>query len=239
MNRNNILVLLMLILASCINLKSQCPPSSTCSNTWTTDVHYMGELLDEFGFRATATISYRENCDGDFEYIIDNISISENSFFMEEFQIHQFSYSFLTEMVSVDYFMTNRAFGNDNNQIPNFPNTTKRIFVYTAGCGIWLRCSYKLPSPLIKVCDTPWNGTHPDYENGTDRWVDHWKWHSCGNICCKKEYVLTSANGRNIVQSVTKSRYSGSEECSGQGDFFGARPLPTDSVVELPCEDGC
>lgn len=132
----NIFFLITIILLVNTGLRAQCPPSSTCSNSWTTVEHDMEELLEEKGFRASATISYRVNCEGDFEFIIDDIEARDNSPFTDEFQIYHYSYSFLTEMVAIDYFMSNNAMGDDLTPVP-----TTRIFVYTAACGIWLRCS--------------------------------------------------------------------------------------------------
>ena len=66
------------------------------------------------------------------------------------------------------------------------------------------------------------------------------RWHSCGEICCKKVYNLArNIFGYREIQSKVKSRYSEGEECSKQGDFWGYRPDPTSGSVELPCEDGC
>lgn len=215
---------------------TQCPPSTTCTTTWTTVEHDLGELMHENGFRATATFSYRTNCEGDFEFIVDNIEIIDNSNFLDEFQYLHYNYSSITEKVVLDYILQMNAFGDDAT-LTSTP--VKRIFVYTAACGIWLRCSYKLPSTIEKVCDDPWNSSDPHYPVGADKWIDHWRWHSCGQICCKKVYELKYDNYHVEIQSKTKSRYSEGEECSKQGDFWGNRPDPTSGSVELLCEDGC
>lgn len=239
----NFMILLLGIILLSFNLAvSQCPPSTTCTATWTT-VEYefdeSNEVLEEDGFRASATFSFRTNCDGNFEFIIDDVIAKGNSNFLDEFHHLHYNYSSLTEKLVLKYFLTSDAFGDAGTSVPNYPSTIKRIFVYTASCGIWLRCSYKLPETIEKVCDDPWNGPAPDYPGGADRWVDHWRWHNCGEICCKKEYELSERSGFIEILSKTKSRYSDGEECSKQGDFWGNRPLPTDPSIELPCEDGC
>lgn len=218
---------------------SQCPPSTTCTTTWTTVEHDLDEILDNPGFTASATFSYRINCDGDFEFIVENIDIRNNSNYLDEFDYLHFNFSSITEKVVLDYMMTQDALGDASTSVPTFPNTIKRIFVYTAKCGIWLRCSYKLPSTIEKECDTPWNGPAPDYPGGADRWVDHWRWHSCGEVCCKKVYEITRRGFSIEIRGKTKSRYPIEEECSKQGDFWGKRPTPIDGSIELPCEDGC
>jgi hypothetical protein len=217
----------------------QCPPSTTCTATWTTVEHDLDELLDEDGFRASVTFSYRVNCDGDFEFIVDDILIKENSQHLDEFQYLHYSYSSITEKVVLDYMLTSNALGNSPYGVPAWPNTIKRIFVYTAKCGIWLRCSYKLPEEIVYVCDDPWGGSPPDYASMSGRWVDHWRWHSCGVVCCKKVYELSVKSGYIQIVGKTKGRYPEDEECSLEDTFFGKRPTPDDGAVALPCEDGC
>lgn len=232
------LLFVLFILINLNSVFSQCPPSTTCTTTWTTVTHDLGELMHEDGFRATATFSYRVNCDGDFEFIIEDINVIDNSQYLDEFQYLHYSYSSITEKVALDYLLSMTAFGDDASLTGT---TVNRVHVYTASCGIWLRCAYKLPSTIEKVCDDPWGGPYPDYPGGSDRWVDHWRWHSCGEVCCKKVYEVSYNSSKNLVEITgrTKSRYSPETECSKQGDFYGNRPLPTDPPIELPCEDGC
>lgn len=240
-----ICLLLSIIIISFNFVKGQCPPSTTCTTTWTTVEHDLGELMHENGFRATATFSYRINCEGEFEFIIEDIDIIDNSNYLDEFQYLHYSYSSITEKVALDYLLHMTAFGDDATLTGT---TVKRVFVYTASCGIWLRCSYKLPSTIEKVCDTGWEGGDPHYELLNDdepptleKWVDHWRWHSCGEVCCKKVYEIKYNSTYNLVEIVgkTKSRYNSEEECSKQGDFRGYRPVYAPNDVELPCEDGC
>ncbi len=129
------------------------------------------------------------------------------------------------------------AFGDDNSLTPT---PSKRIFVYTAKCGIWLRCSYKLPDPIVFVCDNGWEGGDPHYDVENDKWVNHWRWHSCGQICCKKVYELKYHFSHVEIIGKTKSRYPPEKECSLQNNFWGRRPFPTAEDEELlPCQDGC
>lgn len=67
-----------IILLSFSFAMGQCPPSTTCTATWTTVEYDFDELLEEDGFRASATFSYRTNCDGNFEFIIDDLIVKEN-----------------------------------------------------------------------------------------------------------------------------------------------------------------
>ena len=92
---------------------SQCPPSTTCTATWTTVEHALDELLDEDGFRASATFSYRINCDGDFEFMIDAIDIKDNSQHLDDFQYLHFNYSSITEKVVLDYMLLNNIYNTN------------------------------------------------------------------------------------------------------------------------------
>ncbi len=52
------IILTLVLLFLCINFAfSQCPPSTTCTTTWTTVEHDLDEILDNPGFTATATFS--------------------------------------------------------------------------------------------------------------------------------------------------------------------------------------
>ena len=106
-----IILLLGIILLSFNLAISQCPPSTTCTATWTTVEHDLGEIMDQNGFRATATFSYRVNCDGNFEFIIDDVIAKGNSNFLDEFQYLHYNYSSLTEKLVLKYFLTSDAFG--------------------------------------------------------------------------------------------------------------------------------
>lgn len=103
------LILVVMILNISI-VRGQCPPSTTCTTTWTTVEHDMDELLDEPGFRASATFSYRVNCDGDFEFIIDNIEIIDNLNYLDDFSIYHYNYSSITEKVALDYLLSSDSF---------------------------------------------------------------------------------------------------------------------------------
>ncbi len=121
------IILLVFIFLNTLIMKGQCPPSTTCSATWTTVEHDLDDLLDENGFRASATFSYRINCDGDFEFIVEDIEIKENSYYLDEFSIHHYNYSSLTEKVVLDYMLSHNALGDAIYTIPAHPSSVKRI----------------------------------------------------------------------------------------------------------------
>jgi hypothetical protein len=162
--------------------------------------------------------------------------------FLDELNIYHYNFSAASEMVALDFIMEKDAFGTHNDIPLCSSSTMTRAILYTAACGIWTRCSYKLPDPIEVVCDTGWNGAQPHYSDGSDNWVDNWKWQSCGEVCCRKVFELCRVPEDSgfyfKINALTKERYPGSE-CSKQGDFYGNRPSPTDPNTELPCEDGC
>lgn len=238
-----------------------CPPSS-CTTTFASTTFHL--LLDDFSqshenadVYVRAGVRHRRNCDGDIEIIIDDIFLGSTGTstheFFDEFNYLHYSYSSITEWAALDILMIIDGYGLDNAVPFCSTNTTiTRVQVYTASCGIWTKCSYKLPETIEKVCDTGWQGGDPHYAvpnpgppPSTDYYVDHWKWQSCGEVCCKKVFEL--CRDQNIsypgfyvkITAMTKSKYPEDAECSKQGDFTGPRPLPTSPVVELPCEDGC
>ena len=218
--------------------------------------------MDDFDFsldpekedlQVKAEIRTRKNCDDVLEIIIDDVFARftgiGNHEKLDEFNYLHYSFSSITEWIALDVITHLSAVGQDEN-VPfcDDNESITRVHVYTASCGIWLRCSYKLPDPIEKVCDTGWEGGDPHYEILNDdqppepeMWVDHWRWHSCGEVCCKKVYEIKYNSTYNLVEIVskTKSRYNSEEKCSKQGDFRGYRPVYAPNDVELPCEDGC
>ena len=258
-------LLFLIIIFLCVSYNTyaiDCPPSSTCTTTFTSQTFSL--LLDDYDdsnekrdIYLYAHMRYRKNCDGILEIIIDNVSIRfegyENYKYLDDFNHLQYSFSSLTEWAALDFLMLYDANETDNGIPSCSSNITKtRVHVYTASCGIWTKCSYKLPDPIEKVCDTGWEGGDPHYgvpnpgpPPSTDMWVDHWKWQSCGEVCCRKVFELCGEENLSYpgyyvkIKALTKEKYPGSE-CSKQGDFTGPRPFPTSTpFVELQCEDGC
>lgn len=214
-----------------------CPPSSTCTIPFQTT--FVGLSLDgNYQLKVVATISYRLNCDGDFEIKIDNFegyNGNKSMDFLESFNYLHYSYSSATELVALDFLMNKNAFGIDPNTIPlcSTNNTSKRVFLYTASCGIWTKCSYKLPNPIEKVCDTGWEGGDPHYgvPPSNDQWVDHWKWQSCGDVCCKRTYSICKQDGD---IKITQYQKDTDGDCTGQGTFINWK-----TGLPIPCQVGC
>jgi len=239
-----------------------CPPSSTCTIAFESNT--FGLFLDNYSANGEyddiyvdGSIRYRKNCEGVLEIIVDDFYVLYPDFYnfnkLDNFNYLHFNYSSLTEWVALDFLMIINAYGTDDIVPYCSTNTTKtRVHVYTASCGIWTKCSYKLPNPIEKVCDTGWQGGDPHYgvpnpgpPPTTDMWVDHWKWQSCGEVCCRKVFELCREENVTYpgyyvkIKAMTKEKYPDSE-CSKQGDFTGPRPFPTSTpFVELQCEDGC
>ena len=114
--------------------------------------------------------------------------------------------------------------------------------VYSADCGVWLRCSYEFdceptiyadgPSQTGYVCEIPWD------RNGK-KVVDRWHWEPCGEVCCEKTYQIckeySPTFGMSIlkINNVNRHKLPGSN-CSKEGQFF-----KWDTSTPIPCKDGC
>lgn len=114
--------------------------------------------------------------------------------------------------------------------------------IYSADCGVWLRCSYEFdcepfiysdgPSQTGYVCENPWN-------NNGKKVIDKWHWEPCGDVCCEKtyeickEYSATAAGMILKINNVNRHKLPGSE-CSKEGQFF-----KWDTSTPIPCNDGC
>lgn len=127
-------------------------------------------------------------------------------------------------------------------QIPDCPHTMPFASVYSAACGVWLRCSYEFPCQAIIHADGPsqtgYNCPPPWIHNGHPT-VDVWHWEPCGDVCCEKTYDLCkqfdppSASYQIVISNVNRHVLAGSS-CGKQGQFFR-----WDTGTVINCNDGC
>lgn len=100
----------------------------------------------------------------------------------------------------------------------------------------WLKCSYKV-DPASQMCDIGYIPPTPLYSDGTDFWVDSWKWQSCGNACCRKEYQICITYDLTINRYIFKVKEVKKEkilDCEKEGEFFDWK-----TQSPIPCHDDC
>jgi hypothetical protein len=139
----------------------------------------------------------------------------------------------------LNYFYTNLRTLPDNNQVlPDCPDNSPVVTIYTANCGVWVKCSYQIDPNAEVRKDYGYQGDCPSpvSYNGAS-YIDLWKYQSCGTICCKKTYTLCIDKTEGIVQinDVQRTRITQDENCTLQGNFINWRA----PYEEYQCQDGC
>lgn len=145
------------------------------------------------------------------------------------------------EMQALGDFFTNVIIGVTNVPICG-EDSIMMASIYSADCGVWLRCSYEFncepeihsdgPSQIGYICEAPWD------RNGK-KVVDRWHWEPCGDVCCEKTYdICREYNPPPVghilkINNVNRHKLVGSE-CSKEGQFF-----KWDTSAPIPCKDGC
>lgn len=211
-----------------------CPPQDSCQEPWSQGSygHYLGQSQT---IRVNSTIKYRENCEGIVEFIVVNTSVFMNAQYLENFQFEEYGVNTARDLVwlhilEFPYFPENKI-------APNCSEDTIQIaHVYTASCGVWLKCSYKV-DPASQVCDFGYVFPSPIYLEGTDNWVDHWKWHSCGNACCRREFRICRTYDANALRTVFKVEEVKKEkilDCEKEGQFINWK-----TQNPIPCNNDC
>lgn len=144
------------------------------------------------------------------------------------------------EMQALAAFFTTEIFGAGIS-VCGEGDSVLMASIYSADCGVWLRCSYEFncepeihsdgPSQIGYICEAPWD------RNGK-KVVDRWHWEPCGDVCCEKTYDICKDTvpvmGHILkINNVNRHKLAGSE-CSKEGQFF-----KWDTMTPIPCKDGC
>lgn len=122
------------------------------------------------------------------------------------------------------------------NQTPWCPGGNLFVNLYTARCGIWVGCEYKIDRSYDKQCDQGLDPPDLEYERppGSGNWyIRTSRWQSCGQTCClrrykvcKKQYPPRAGNVQGYeIRLIEKLRLG---ECTEQQKYGNK-----------PCEDGC
>jgi hypothetical protein len=123
--------------------------------------------------------------------------------------------------------------------VPNCPDSSNITKIYSAICGVWLKCRYEI-TPNSRMCDSGFAQPYPDYTLNGKQYVDIWKWHHCGEVCCQKIYTVCTKRSIvnntivTTVKQIKKQRHPNATKCTLQDVF---RDGITNTII--PCQDGC
>ena len=160
---------------------------------------------------------------------------------MADFSIYHYDVSSLLEMV--DMIVAEEEFNMDG--VPSIPpcstGTLRKAKFYSASCGVWVKCSYivdqtaevKKDRGYIGVCEFP----------DEDGYIHKWKWQSCGETCCRREYdVCWYSSPVTSTSEVRVTQHPAMQvgECTQQ-DNFGPWEItdPMDPNYHYECLHGC
>lgn len=252
MSNNRLFFYLMFVIISLFCLQTsfsqiECPgENDPCpNNNWTSAVFSDHVGLSGANLKVKGSYEWRL-CNGVYQLRNFDITADYEDFFNSG-NYNEESFDGLKEYAEIQALaeLIATTLGGYNN-IPdcNDPQNPPIMLasIYSADCGVWLRCSYEFdcepviksdgPSQIGYVCEPPWN-------NNGKKVVDVWHWEPCGDVCCEKTYEIcrdySPSYGGSLVKinNVNRHKQLGSE-CSKKGQFF-----KWDTSTPIPCKDGC
>lgn len=221
------LIILIMLFTSFNIFALDCPTDTSCG-TWSATKHIQKDLT--FSGIVYADIWYRQrNCNGTIEYVIDSLHANDNAGIMDSVDYLHFNFKSFFEILMLS--IIEDADGILNANTPDCSQDTIQIaHFYTASCGVWVKCSYKIEDGS-RQCDTGYEPPYPDYINGANKWVDIYKWQSCGDVCCKRTYSICKQDGD---IKITQYQKDTDGDCTGQGTFINWK-----TGLPIPCQVGC
>lgn len=212
----------------------QCPPNDTCTS-WTS---YADTISINTSNTLKAFVHYRvQKCNGQIRFIIDSATAIDHAKYLDTFQIYHHEFNSFKNLLEVS-LMSKVSFYFGSSVPDCNVDTVLNIQFYTAMCGVWLKCSYKVNTTSV-ICDSGYNSAPPHYEMNGEWWVDYYRWHPCGKTCCKKTYKICI--GRSDVFNhirmlkITQLSRNRIGDCTLKQQFKDWKN-PTQTV---PCGDDC
>lgn len=236
-----ILVSVLLSFTFSNNLNAQLPDNcwsgDPCVVPWNCTSHSFNYTSAGIGLIGTMSYCWRI-CNGEVEIKIDwdNTSLVDPNFFAHG------SYDEIDFDGAREYLKSHilgDVIADGSITIPNCVDGGKTFFnIYTARCGVWVKCSYKVDTEAEIMKDIGYTGNCPlPYNHNGDAYIDVWKWQSCGEVCCKKTYTLCREGitgfGDIRINDVSTGPAPG-EQCTDQGVFKDWK-----TGIPYPCRDGC
>ncbi|ROL55733.1 hypothetical protein D9V84_10800 [Bacteroidetes/Chlorobi group bacterium Naka2016] len=174
-------------------LPNDCASTDPCNAPWNEvwiEPQYASDYTSQeaFIFACRIHLFYRW-CNGQVQLMIDwDETECLNGNFFNTGQFFEKDFSGLKEFVEYKTLL----FALDWGVIPGVPNCIDNndkvvVTFYTARCGVWIKCSYKVDLSVPVERDDCYQGNCPSpLPHNGQPYVDVWKWQSCGETCCKK-----------------------------------------------------
>lgn len=217
-----------------------CAPDSpaNCSgwSNWYQRTWNLGEPLCEIVINCRYRVCYDAMGQSyeDLEYTI--VSVTGNCTNMQSLSIYQYNLKSINELIDLLLIEDLENSGQYQNAI--CPNTKKAVKIYSASCGVWVKCTYDI-SNVNPVCEQGYDMPPPHYKSPSGTYqVDVWKYQSCGTVCCQREYTVciekdvTHGTNKIKIQNMSRSRYPAGAPCTQE-------PNGSSPKYAKPCQDGC
>jgi hypothetical protein len=173
-------------------------------------------------------------CNGRLEVALDEsgIMILEGCMGWDRLQWYHYNYSglldYITQALLTALHIPPTFFGNQPPP-PCGQGTITTASVYTASCGIWLKCRYHYEGSVTRECERGHDGIDPLWDPANQT-ITTTKWFSCGQTCCVREYEICWKRDPIAGDQIFPLRLIRKQkliDCTGQSNF------------DRPCEDGC
>ncbi|GIV55436.1 MAG: hypothetical protein KatS3mg040_0204 [Candidatus Kapaibacterium sp.] len=223
-----------LLVAGTIALsQTLCPPDEPGCSPWQSET--INLTLGPPDCVAQVTYLWRV-CNGRLEIALEESGIQPLAGCggWDRLVLYHHSYSGLLDYITqgtLTHLLENQTYSNWGVQYP-IPDcqqgSLRTASVYTAACGIWLSCTYNVNSR--ESCEQGYQFPDPNFDPQTNT-VKTWKWHPCGQTCCKREYeICTQPNPLQPLSTVYSLRLIGK---------YALLPCSQQDQYAKPCEDGC
>lgn len=176
----------------------------------------------------------RARCNDTLEVMIDSFYLLGNSHLLDSLLVYEQNQNTVNSFVNLVILTWDPSIS-----IGNCPENIFVAKIYSAACGVWVRCRYEV-DPESRRCDSGFAEPYNDYSLNGKQYVDMLRWQSCGEVCCKKTYTLcrellpSGEIKKTEIKEVGIQRHPQTPECTLQQQF---RHPVTNQII--PCKDGC
>ncbi len=202
-----------------------CPPPDDCGD-------FGPEQYERFitinpSCRAIVNFRSRFCPDEGYQYLITGVSYMGTCEAMRDLTVYQYDLSVAFETITRG-FIKQRARQDFPNMAdcsdPNPSDTSYNAQVYTASCGVWVKCTYDV-DVTTRTCERGFEEPFLDY--GTPSKVDVYRFQDCGTTCCKRTFRYCSIGpGRSVHIELVST-----EQITACSD--------AEKYQTIPCQDGC
>lgn len=165
-------------------------------------------------------------CNGVWQFRYTIVGTSGTCNLLADFDLEQYHFSALKDFLDLA-IIQQAELSPFSMDIPlcSDPDTSKKkiIQMYSAACGVWVKCTYAVSSTTPISCD---EGADP--HELPDSTLDRWEFVPCGETCCMRTYDVCQMGTSSGVIHIGSHTTTRTGNCTLQSQF-----------PNNPCQDGC